>query len=483
MAIASLDTKMQVAGLLLTAALVVCLCKPDLATVGVVFALWANVAAVAIRFYNVPSVAAGAIFLALGFPLSYYVFIRREPIRMNTVIGIMFVYLMVQVASAEFSADVAGSFPALTIFFLQGIVLYFLVLNTVRTHAQLQRCLWAMLLAGVLLGTLSFIQRVTHAYRNDFGGFAASQLFDEPKSSARPGPVEESEDQQFEALYPSWRAIGSLGDPNYYAQIMVVLVPIALLQLWGKTRWRVRIPALLALASILCGVVLSYSRGAIVAICALVAALIGFRYLRLRHVIPVMLAMIMIVAIADPMVIRRVYTIAGESNPRAADRSVIGRKTYQAGAWHIFLDHPLLGAGFGQSPSYIPRYGRMYGSMLGPKNAAAHNMYLQILAETGLLGCAAFLLLLRAVVKPMLALRRYWAQRRPEYAHTLTSLMLGVLLFLVTSIFLHLSFTRYYCLLLGLCGAATAIYTPRAEPPAKAPRPSLPSRRTAWYET
>ena len=483
-AIASMDSKTIVAGLLLTAALIVCLWKPDLATVGVVFALWVNVAIVATRFYNVPLIVAYAIFLPLGLPLSYYAFIRREPIRMNAVIGLMLVYLVVQVASAEFSVDIAASFSALTIFFLQGIVLYFLVLNTVRTHAQLQRCLWAMLLAGVLLGTLSLIQRVTHAYKQDFGGFAASQLFEEPKASGSSGPVEQSEDQQFEALYPSWRAIGSLGDPNYYAQIMVVLVPIALLQLWGKTGWRVRIPALLALLAILCGVVLSYSRGAIVAVCALVAALIGFRYLRLRHVIPIMLAMILVLAIADPMVIRRVQTIAGESNPRAADRSVIGRKTYQAGAWHIFLDHPLLGAGFGQSPLYIPRYGRMYGSMLGPKNAAAHNMYLQILSETGLLGSIAFLLLLRAVVRPMLALRRYWAQRRPEYAHTLTSLMLGVLLFLVTSIFLHLSFTRYFYLLLGLCGAATAIYTPWAEPPAKAPQPSFsPSRRTAWYET
>jgi hypothetical protein len=484
MAIASVQSKPLVTGLLLAAALVVALWKPDLATMSVVFALWANLATVAVRFHNVPAIAAGASFLLLGFPLVYYLVIRREPVRMNAVIGLMLVYLVVQVASAELSADITASFPALAVFLLQGIVLYFLILNTVRTHAQLQRCLWAMLLAGVLLGTFSLIQRVTHAYRQDFAGFAASHLFDEPKgSSDDTGPVEQSEDQKFEALYPSWRAIGSIGDPNYYAQIMVVLVPIALLQLWANSRWRVRLPALLALSAILCGVVLSYSRGATVALGALLAALLAFRYLRLRHFVPIILAVIMILAITDPMFIRRVQTLGGESNPRAVDRSILGRETLQIGAWHIFLDHPLLGVGFGQSPKYIPRYGRMYGQMLPPKDGAAHNMYLQILAETGLVGFAVFLLILRAVVKPMFALRRYWAQLRPEYAHTLTSLMLGVLLFLVTSIFLHLSFTRYFCLLLGLCGAATAIYTPCAEPPATAPLPSFsPARRTSWYE-
>jgi O-antigen ligase len=264
---------------------------------------------------------------------------------------------------------------------------------------------------------------------------------------------------------------------------MIVLVPIALLQLWANPGWRARLLALLALAAILCGVMLSYSRGATVGLCALLAALIAFRYLRLRYVVPVLLAVIMILAMTDPMFIRRVQTLGGESNPRAVDRSILGRRTYQAGAWHIFLDHPLLGVGFGQSPKYIPRYGRMYGYMLGPKDAAAHNMYLQILSETGLVGFAVFLLILWAVARPMFALRGYWAQNRPEYAHTLTSLMLGLLLFLVTSIFLHLSFTRYFCLLLGLCGAATAIYTPRSEAPATAqPRPFSPSRRTAWYE-
>jgi O-antigen ligase len=400
---------------------------------------------------------------------------------MNAVIGVMLLYLLVQVASAELSADIAASFPAIAIFLLQGIVLYFLILNVVRTHEQLQRCLWAMLLAGVLLGTLSLVQRVTHAYRQDFAGFAAHQSFGLPRGAADDdtGPIEPSEDKQAEALYPSWRAVGSLGDANYYAQIMVVLVPIALLQLWAKPGWRLRFPALLALAAILCGVVLSYSRGAALALGALVAGLLALRYLRLRYVVPTLLAIVLVLAMTDPMFLRRLQTLDGQTNPHAVDRSILARKTYQAGAWHIFLDRPLLGVGFGQSPLYIPRYGRMYGSMLGPKHAAAHNMYLQILAETGLLGLAAFLLLLAAVVRPMFALRQYWAQRRPEYAHTLASLMLALLLFLVTSVFLHLSLTRYLCLLLALCGAATAIYTPAAAPPT----PFGPSGRTARYES
>jgi putative inorganic carbon (HCO3(-)) transporter len=485
MALATVQPKPLVTGSLLAAALAVALWKPELATLGVVFALWGNVAAAAVRFHHVPAAAVGASFLVLGLPLFYYVVIRREPVRTNGVLGLMLVYLVVQVASAEFSADITASFPALAVFFLQGIVLYFLILNTVRTPAQLQRCLWAMALAGVLLGTLSLVQRATHSYQKDFAGFAVSHEFDQFSETVDPTELaRELEDQEFQALYPNWRAMGSLGDPNYYAQIMLVLVPIVLLQLWTNTSWRMRLPALLALAVILCGVMLSYSRGAIIGLCALLAALVAFRYLRLRYVALVILAGVIVLAITDPMLIRRVQTLGGESrNPRVVDVSILERRTFFLGGLHIFLDHPLLGVGFGQSPKYVPRYGRMYGYMLPFKNAATHNMYLQILAETGLVGLAAFLLMLWAVVRPMFALRKYWAQSHPEYVHTLTSLMLGLLLFLVTSIFLHLSFARYLYLLLGLCGAATAIYTPRAEAPAPAPsKPFTASRRTVWYE-
>ena len=317
MALATVQPKLLVTGLLLAAALVVAIWKPELATVGVVFALWGNVAAAAVRFHHVPAVAVSATFLVLGLPLFYHVVIRREPVRTNGVLGLMLVYFVVQVASAELSADISASFPALAVSFLQGIVLYFLILNTVRTPAQLQRCLWAIVLAGVLLGTLSLIQGATHSYQKDFGGFAVTQEFDRPVETVDPAEIaRELADQEYQALYPNWRAMGSLGDPNYYAQMMLVLVPIVLLQLWTNTSWRVRLFAVLALAAILCGVMLSYSRGAILGLCALLAVLVALRYLRLRYLVPIVVAAVIVLAITDPTLVRRVQTIGSESRIR-----------------------------------------------------------------------------------------------------------------------------------------------------------------------
>ena len=465
-AVVAVDSKLLAAGLILAAVLALLVWKPDLATLGAVFMLWANVAAAAVRFHHVPPIVAIASFLVLGLPLLYYLVVRREPLRVNRALGFMLFYVLVQFASAEFSQNITESFKSLSVFSLQGIALYFLVLNVVRTPVLLRRCLWAMVLAGVLLGSLSLVQRVTRTYGHDYAGFAVSHLFTDTDPTAPPA-VDDPEDQAFLALYPSWRALGSIGDPNYYAQIMIVLIPIAFMRFWVVPGWRERTAAGLALSAILAGVVLSYSRGGTIALCAVLAGLVAFRYLRVRHVLPAVVAVILILAITDPMFIRRVETLAGESgNPLGVDRSILLRKTYLIAGWHIFLDHPLLGVGFGQAPKFIPRYGRMYGYVQPPPDAGAHNMYLEMLAETGIVGFMAFLLVVWAAVKPMFALRKYWARSHPEYAHTLASLLLGLLAFLVAGIFLHLSFTRYLYLLLGLCGAAVAIYAPEVQSPA-----------------
>jgi O-antigen ligase len=56
-------------------------------------------------------------------------------------------------------------------------------------------------------------------------------------------------------------------------------------------------------------------------------------------------------------------------------------------AWQMFLDHPILGAGFGSFSRLISAY------VLRPWGKVAHNVFMSTLAETGILGATMLLLL------------------------------------------------------------------------------------------
>jgi O-antigen ligase len=71
-------------------------------------------------------------------------------------------------------------------------------------------------------------------------------------------------------------------------------------------------------------------------------------------------------------------------------RADAGRFRIWAAAFQMFKESPLIGKGLGLFMDYLPRYGleRLY----------AHNCYLQILAETGLLGLLPFLWFLGQII-------------------------------------------------------------------------------------
>jgi O-antigen ligase len=84
-------------------------------------------------------------------------------------------------------------------------------------------------------------------------------------------------------------------------------------------------------------------------------------------------------------------------------------------------------------------------------------MYLEMTADTGVIGIAVFLAI------PVLLLRALWAARRrclasdPELADTAAALFLSITGFLVAALFLSFAYQRYYWLLLALAGAALQI--------------------------
>jgi O-antigen ligase len=64
--------------------------------------------------------------------------------------------------------------------------------------------------------------------------------------------------------------------------------------------------------------------------------------------------------------------------------SVVTRLAYWRGAWQMFRDHPLTGVGLGAFPAMYPQYGHSSAKL--ERLEKAHNDYLQLLTEAGLVG-------------------------------------------------------------------------------------------------
>jgi O-antigen ligase len=82
------------------------------------------------------------------------------------------------------------------------------------------------------------------------------------------------------------------------------------------------------------------------------------------------------------------------SEVRAGDVLLARRATMFRGTWHVFLDHPITGSGIGTLVAVYPRYETGYDGRVVDH---AHNDYIEILAETGIVGglcCALFLWIL-----------------------------------------------------------------------------------------
>ena len=451
------------------------LAKPEIATLTVVFVIYSDLAAVVVRSHGVPKVLAISFFALLLLPVTYYVVVRRERLRTDRVFVLMLLYLAVQVASAVSARDGTHSLQVIASFVTEGVAVYFLLLNSVRTPATLRRCLWMMIAAGLLLGSVSIIQNRTYRHSSDFGGLALTRSNTTQEQSVV------SSDSSDPASDTRQRALGPIGDANFYAQIMVVLLPIAILRFWAERKGRMRWLGLAAAVPILGAIVLTFSRGAAVAVAFFGVSLVVLRYMKARHAVIAAIAAIIIVAML-PEYGSRITSLMQMRSPglRSADASIQERTTIYLSGFRIFLDHPVLGVGVGQAPEYLPEYSNYNGHSRLRRKMGAHNMYLESLAETGLLGFCILMTIAGVAVTRLWRVRKYWQVRNPEYAHTVTGLLLAIAVFLVTGLFLHLAYARYFWLLLAMAGAACAVYAPQeqgGEEPATQARPEVRNYR------
>jgi len=411
---------------------------------------YSNAAVIAYQFHGVPQIVAGAVPLLLGLPLAHTIFVRREGLIFDRVLLLMLGFLAALILATLGAKDIFIGLEEIANYLLEGIVLYFLLLNVIRTAATWQRVVWTLLLVCSLLGALSVFQELSNTYDNSYWGFAQRKK------------TIDFEELDYEEYSGAKRAEGPVGEQNRYAQIMVVVAPLALYLFLTETSRKRKFYALAAGCLTMCGVLLTFSRGTFLALGVAFLLAVAWGYLRPRHALLGGLVSLFAVMIALPDYLDRIVGLVDltklqnvGSETRSLDGSLRGRFAQNMAAMHVFMDYPVFGVGPAHfSKFYVLKYGNEIGTKRLRGARRAHNMYLETAANMGLFGLGAFLTVVIYVMFKLWQARQRFLSHRADLANLATTLMLSLVLYLSTAIFLHLSYQRYYWFLLALAGSA-----------------------------
>jgi O-antigen ligase len=289
------------------------------------------------------------------------------------------------------------------------------------------------------------------------------------------------------------RHAGPQLDVNFWGRVLVLGLPFALsMTQMATTRLRTLL-WLGAAVSIFGGIVLTGSRGGLLAAFAAVGAwalLAGGRYARMLWLAPVFLALLLVI----PGVGSRLDTLSMLSTDSAldvADPSLEGRLAAQQVAIEMVVDAPVLGIGPGNFLAVEPEYMRRLS--LNAPLVAPHNSYLEAAAEGGLLGLVAWVILLGTAVvmawRARLIIRSAPAAEGGAVPLPLVNGTLAALAgWAVASAFLHLATFRTLLLVVALA-AALDIWARRIHPrwrsllsvaPGAKPAPNAKPGLWAW---
>lgn len=443
---------------------VVLLTRPDTATVIVIFLIYTNMSVVAYKLHDLPQALAGAVILLILVPFAVYVVIRREKIRLDYIFLLMLLYFAALLLSFFPAIDKEIAFEEIVGYVVEGLLLYFLILNVIRKPEILRKVTWALILGGALLGGLTLYQDVTKTYSNNYLGLAQRNVafgFDEDRANVDPNLTGKRPKIQL-----AQRAQGPIGDPNRYAQILIVLLPLAYFRFFDEKKWLLKLLAAGSAGLILSGILLTYSRGAFLAICIIMLLMTVMRYIRPYQLLFSAVGVIALILIASPGYLNRIGSIGGVQGLFSSEKAVetdaviMGRTTEMLAALMVFLDHPIVGVGPGQ---YVKFYALDYQDNPAyalrklDKGRRAHSLYIELAAETGILGIGTFLLIVIFTLYQLWQVRKKWLNVNREYANYAAAFLLSLVGYLSTAVFLSLAFQRFYWVLVALAGSTIQI--------------------------
>jgi O-antigen ligase len=406
-----------------------------------VVVLYTDLSDVMMENFPVPSLLQPLILLLAFVVWKYRGELRPSTAALHPIVIAMILYVLVIFSTSIWAKETYLTDKRLSEA-VKALCVIVLAASLAPSWSSLRRAFTALTASAALLSTLSVLQIATGRFADAFGGLV------ELKSGTIYGDV----------AMP--RAAGPpVSDPNFYARILLMTIPLSVGLAFIAKRTRDRVAFAAAAAITTAATLVTYSRGAMLTLAVMAVLLALVFRVRFRHIALAGVAGIALLLMLPQSITRRLGTIEAllpDKNVGANyDSSLAQRELLTMSGVAMFNAHPWLGVGAGHYAWYFPKFSNEVGSswvdyVETGMDRYPHSFYVEIACETGIVGLATFF---SAVLAAFLTL--HTARREllvdGDRDHALLTAALGVAVagYLIASVFLHETHLRYLALYFG----------------------------------
>lgn len=312
---------------------------------------------------------------------------RDRPLAWSPINRYIILYAAIYLAGTFFSVDLDGSLnPGLlrVAFILFAVVLG----NAVSNRRQLDTLIFLMVLAGTAVAAYGILQYIFR------WGYQSAAWVDSDMFSG------------IEFRVPS-----TLENPNMLGQYFLLAIPLGGAKLLSSREWGARIFYLCCCGIMALCMILTFSRGAWLAL--LFAGLVFVLFLNPRLILLAPFALIALYFVLPETVITR-FTSIGD----LSDDSTSYRLYIWLGTLAMLKDYWLCGIGPGEDAFNMVYPAYSYNAITAPHS---HNLFLQIVCDVGITALVVFILLLFVYFRMLcsaLSREKDWTSRMLQIAFT-----------------------------------------------------------------
>ncbi len=277
-------------------------------------------------------------------------------LRYNPVNKFVFIYALVYIITTFTSVNVRGSLLGgmLTTAF---ILFYFVVINAVQTKKQLKMLTFCFVCFGVLIAFYGFYQYLNPSKFS--GSWVDKEMFSDI----------------------GFRVYSTLENPNVLGEYLLLLIPFVVAFFFNakgllKKGFYVVVGSILMLC-----LILTYSRGCWLGI--MFAAFVFLIFLDRRFIILILIGLLLMPFVLPETIINRFMSIGNMSDSSTSYRFYI-----YMGTLSMLKDYWMCGVGPGTAAFNMVYPSYAYDSITAPHS---HNLYLQIMCDSGICGEIVFL--------------------------------------------------------------------------------------------